>query len=446
MQNLTQRREAAKTRKGNESRVRESDPRSRCFFAILCALASLRLLFPSVSSAADVLHVGDRIVFIGDTLADNLRQSGYVEAALALRRPDLKLTVRNLGWSGDTLSKQPRPLNFGSLDEHLARVQADVVIVCFGMAESLDAPDGAEAFAARLRELVTHLRSQRYNGESPPRVVLVTPIARERLDDRFGEFEPHASALAAYAAAIGKVAGEEQLPLVDLHSATTSLMAESPSQRLTGDGIHLSDYGYWATSFTFADTLLGTSPAWRIEIDAARSELIVPEGGRDLLPWEFQGVDMSVRRVEFRLTPRRLPQTPPPPGSIVHPSLAGRLPVLQVRGLRPGIYRLTIDGQAVAKASQEEWARGVDLRDSPLQRQSEALRETVIRKDESFFYRFRPANSEYVFGRRTKPFGAVSFPPELTHLDALADQEDAQIQRLSQPVGPQLWRVEPVKE
>ena len=36
----------------------------------------------------------------------------HFETQLMTRHPDLQLSVRNLGWSGDTLTLQPRPLNF----------------------------------------------------------------------------------------------------------------------------------------------------------------------------------------------------------------------------------------------------------------------------------------------------------------------------------------------
>ena len=37
----------------------------------------------------------------------------HFETSLLARFPTLELTVRNLGWSGDTPALQPRPLNFG---------------------------------------------------------------------------------------------------------------------------------------------------------------------------------------------------------------------------------------------------------------------------------------------------------------------------------------------
>src|SRR5438046_5008130 len=73
----------------------------------LVAAVWFSLLAVMVSSlAADksrplTLKTGDRVVSIGNTFAERLTWDGYFEAMLAGRFPDLKLTFRNLGFSGD---------------------------------------------------------------------------------------------------------------------------------------------------------------------------------------------------------------------------------------------------------------------------------------------------------------------------------------------------------
>ena len=46
---------------------------------------------------------GDRIVWIGNTLVEREQRYGYWETALIAANPDKNITVRNLGWSGDTV-------------------------------------------------------------------------------------------------------------------------------------------------------------------------------------------------------------------------------------------------------------------------------------------------------------------------------------------------------
>ncbi|GIW81973.1 MAG: hypothetical protein KatS3mg105_3780 [Gemmatales bacterium] len=111
--------------------------------AICLALASGGM---AVAEPTTLFKKGDRVVFIGNTFADQLRLYGYIETMLAARHPDYGLTFRNLGWSGDTLTLRPRPLNFGSLDDHLTEQKADVIVACFGMNESFAGEDDLQDF------------------------------------------------------------------------------------------------------------------------------------------------------------------------------------------------------------------------------------------------------------------------------------------------------------
>ena len=82
------------------------------------------------------LHKGDHIAIIGNTLADRLQHYGHLEAMLHYRFPEHSLVVRDLGFSGDTLTERPRSDNFGSPDDWLTKVEADVVFAFFGYNES----------------------------------------------------------------------------------------------------------------------------------------------------------------------------------------------------------------------------------------------------------------------------------------------------------------------
>jgi len=63
----------------------------------------------------------------------------------------------------------------------------------------------------------------------------------------------------------------------------------------------------------------------------------------------------------------------------------------------------------------------------PLPGESEPVREIVIEKNRQFFLRWRPVNAEYIFGRRNKPFGVMSYPPEMAQLDRQIEELDQKI-------------------
>ena len=58
---------------------------------------------------------------------------------------------------------------------------------------------------------------------------------------------------------------------------------------------------------------------------------------------------------------------------------------------------------------------------------TEPLRQLIIDKNKQFFFRWRPINGEYVYGRRKEPFGIVSYPPEMAELDRLTSELDGKI-------------------
>ena len=59
------------------------------------------------------LRAGDRIVLVGNTLAERMQLFNHFETLLMTQFPERRLVMRNMGWSGDTITLQPRPLNFG---------------------------------------------------------------------------------------------------------------------------------------------------------------------------------------------------------------------------------------------------------------------------------------------------------------------------------------------
>ncbi|QDU40100.1 hypothetical protein Mal4_44540 [Maioricimonas rarisocia] len=408
---------------------------------LLAVMAGLHAHALHASEPAPAASPGDRICIVGNTFADRLRVDGYLETWLTTRRPDLQLTVRNLGWSGDTVDIRPRPLNFGSLDEHLTRQRADLVLCCFGMSEALDESLDVADFRQSLLQFVRHLQTQSYNGDAPPQIVLVAPIALETADPRIEDANRRAERLQTITRAIEEVADESSTRFVDLHTLTTQLMQESPSQRLTDNGIHPNEYGYWATTATIADVLVGSAPSWSIEVDAATQSVTHPAADDDApLQVKLQPANtIGEAALRLRVSTSLLPPPAAPAESLVHPSLSQLLPALTVQGLPDGRYRLTIDDTPVAEADAAQWTAGVTLERLPASRRTEGLRETIRQKNEWFFHRYRPANSEYVFGRRTKPFGSVSFPPEMKQFDQLIERSDGTIHGQARRKRAETW-------
>ena len=61
------------------------------------------LIFTAFSVSGTELKNGDRIALLGNTFIEREGTTGYIETALLLSHPELDLTFRNFGWSGDTV-------------------------------------------------------------------------------------------------------------------------------------------------------------------------------------------------------------------------------------------------------------------------------------------------------------------------------------------------------
>jgi lysophospholipase L1-like esterase/uncharacterized cupredoxin-like copper-binding protein len=186
---------------------------------------------------------GDCIAIVGNTFAERMAQFGHFETLLQDAHPEHELIVRNLGWSGDTPSLQPRPLDFGTMEEHLSQVQADVIIACFGMNESFDGEAGRPAFEESLREFIASMRDLKPGGDLPD-ILLVSPIAHERIGGRFPDGEAHNADLAAYTESMRMIAEEQGVRFVDLHGPSSELwkVPYGPDS-FTINGIHLNEEG-----------------------------------------------------------------------------------------------------------------------------------------------------------------------------------------------------------
>ena len=84
------------------------------------------------------LHDGDRVVLIGDAFLEREGDLGIIEAALVASHPQARLTVRNLGWTGDTVWAESRGVfdppsaGYARLLTLVKELRPTVVILAYG--------------------------------------------------------------------------------------------------------------------------------------------------------------------------------------------------------------------------------------------------------------------------------------------------------------------------
>jgi lysophospholipase L1-like esterase len=251
------------------------------------------------------LRKGDRVVLVGNTLAERMQLFNHFETLLHARFAELQLVVRNLGWSGDTITLQPRPLNFGDAASHLQKQKADVILAFFGANESFAGEAGLAPFERDLDVYLKKHLEARYNDRSAPRLALVSPIAHERL--------PHLTQvdtsarnreLERYTEAMRRVAAARQVAFVDLFTPTRRLM-DAGTAPLTINGIHVNETGdrvvaaLLVSSLGFGGSTMTEAAGGKLETLEALRELVRDKNRQFFYRWRPLNAEYVVgRRVE----------------------------------------------------------------------------------------------------------------------------------------------------
>ncbi len=224
---------------------------------------------PSETKLPLELERGDRIALVGNTLLERAQHFAFFESMLIQAHPPLDLVVRNFAWSADEVDLQPRPDNFATLHQHLAREKIDVIIAAFGFNESFKGLDHLEAFRGRLTRWVAETKSLAFNGETGPRLVLLSPIANEDVEGVPAAAMNNAN-LAAYTEIMAEVAREEAVGYVDLYADTLALF--EGEKDWTFNGVHLTEEGYRRVDAVLFRALFGATPP---AIDEALRKVLI---------------------------------------------------------------------------------------------------------------------------------------------------------------------------
>jgi putative heme-binding domain-containing protein len=238
------------------------------------------------------LRKGDHVCLVGNALAERMQHSSWLETLIDARYPQHDLVFRNLGYGGDEVNgyrdlySRMRSMDFGSQDQWLAgdapipqpnklnpgapvrpnrfeftNTRADVIFAFYGYNESFADAAGLRKFKEDLHRFIKHTLAQRYNGKSPPRLVLFSPIAHENLGDpNLPDGVENNRQLKLYTAAMGEVAQSENVFFVDLFTPTLARFSQPRGPKLTTNGIHLNDAGDRYVAGVAYQALFGETP------------------------------------------------------------------------------------------------------------------------------------------------------------------------------------------
>ncbi|HVV98992.1 MAG TPA: GDSL-type esterase/lipase family protein [Planctomycetaceae bacterium] len=369
---------------------------------------------------------GDRVVFLGDTLFERAQTDDYIETRLTSRYPDRNIIFRNLGWSGDTPFGDARA-GFGSaadgfrqMKQQVHGLQPTVILIGYGGVSSFEGEAGLPRFLEGYRTLLEML------DETQAQLVILSPIRHENLGPPLPNPADHNRRLALYRDALKQLAADRELPFVDLYDLLGEKSNSVPANPLTSNGIHLTATGYWQAASALEKGLgVADSRDWKLDLRATGVRDSVTAGGA-----RVHKLTKTNTGVKFEALDTMLPAPAPPHKG---PRRADEQRVLLVRDMPPGNYVLTIDGEEVARGSNYDWEEGISFSKGPDFRQAEELRQTIVDKNQLYFYRWRPQNETYLFGFRKHEQGNNA--REVPLFDPLVAEKESDIARLRVPVS-----------
>ena len=256
--------------------------------AALTVLAISAFQLSSVNTVETLpIKKGAHISLIGNNLGSRMMNYGYFETEMQVRYPDNQLFIRNMCDPGDTPGFRPRSSRFSpwafpgaekfqteyanpsdsqgtfeSPDEWLARLKTDVIIAFFGYNESFQGAAGLANYKAELDAFIKHTLSQKYNGTTPPKLALVSPIAFEDLSGKYDlpNGKKENENILMYAKAMNEVADRNKVLFIDAYTPSQAWYAAS-AEPLTIDGSQLTEEGYKKLGLLLTDQLFGKTPA-----------------------------------------------------------------------------------------------------------------------------------------------------------------------------------------
>jgi hypothetical protein len=380
-----------------------------CTFFTLCVSGSGFYL--------SLFQPDDRVAIVGNSFADQMRHHGYFETLVRYYHQEDELVFRNFGWAGDTLVDRARPENFPSEHESLKNFSASMILICFGMGDSLDGPDGLKDFKNNLSALCDKYSKETYDGSNSPRLLLISPTAIESSHGGFDVVDRNL-VLESYVETIQSVASERSIPFVDLFHPTRSLLRESGGSRLTTNGVVLNAYGYWVVGSLMVESLMRSEYYFETAASSPDERISQPFGSEMK---DFQDIGSYYRWATTRSAVNLLP----PAGSQVHPSLKNKNDQLAARSLTTGIYALELNGKLVARGTDEEWASGISIEAVETHQLLEELRQQVIDKNTQFFFGWKSLNQVHIVGERKKSPSGRSIPDELVQFYELTEEKEA---------------------
>jgi len=425
------------------------------FRKLLFTFAAAALLAASAVAGEFFFKDGDRVVFLGDSITEQRLYTTYIEAYTLTRHPEWKLWFRNVGWGGDTswLRQRAHPdekqlfaadeaaqqkMVEDSVGRGLRRdvlpLKPTAITIKFGMNDHSYQKFREDIFKTYVRSQSELAKVLEANGA---RVAFLTsqPIEDKRPDP---DKDIKNQSLRQFSDGLKAVAAKQNATFVDQFDPYMAIMmhervADPAAFIGGGDAVHPGPAGHTIMAWAVLKGLGATALVSRAEIDGAAGKLLASEG------CQVTNLKAEPGTVAFDRVDAALPMPIDPKAE---PALK-LAPILQdlnqyelkVAGLPAGDYQLSIDGEAVGKASSEDLAKGWNIATTagPITKQAREVLALVFKKNDIFFRRWRTVQLFEFPDWAQKPEALGVQTAEIARLDGQIAEAEAQIDTLRKP-------------
>lgn len=412
-----------------------------------------------------LIRDGDRVVFLGDSITEQRLYTTYIEAYALTRKPHWSLWFRNVGWGGDTawLRQRAHPDEgklFAAdpdaqqkmvvdavgrgLERDVLPLKPTFVTVKFGMNDHSYQPFREDIFGAYVRSQTRIAEVLKTRGA---RVAFLTPqpIEDKRSDP---DQDPRNQSLRKFSDGLKGVASAQGETFVDQFDPYMSILLREragnpPGMVGGGDAVHPGPIGHTVMAWAILKGIGAPALVSRVELDSAAQKIVATER------CQVENLKVSAASISFDRADEALPM-PIDERAGQALKLAPILEdlnryELQIAGLAAGAYELSIDGDAVLKASDGDLAKGLNLatQAGPITAQARLVLSLVFQKNNVYFNRWRDVQLYSFPGWAQGPEAEDKRKAELDRMDKQIADLERQIDAARKP-KPHHFELKPI--
>jgi formylglycine-generating enzyme required for sulfatase activity/lysophospholipase L1-like esterase len=341
------------------------------------AMAAAAKVPPAPLGEPALFQDGDRVCFVGDSITRGGGYHTFIRLYYLTRFPDRDIRFFNCGISGDNATRA-----YDRVDWDVTPHRPTVCTVMFGMNDlgkySNYGRETSDAYRrTMLEEYYTKLSDLGGRlADLTPRLVFLTSSPFDEVVTSptpvYGNQVGRNLGLAEGAKTVASVArrGASFLPAsyVDFFTPMNSINEERQKTDksftlISPDRVHPGPVGHFVMACTFLKAQRAPAMVSRLVLDAAGGKIEATEN------CEARELVSDGKGVRFQLLEKALPFPVPeeaaPALDMVPFNADFNRELLSVKGLTPGQYRLTIDGQEAGSYTAEALASGLNLATNP---------------------------------------------------------------------------------